>query len=39
MAVQALAGNDTVKSELNEAYEGLNAVFRREWGESAPIAT
>jgi hypothetical protein len=33
----ALAG-DMVKSGVKDAYEGLKAVIRRKWGESAPIS-
>ena len=38
MAVQALSENDTVKSLVKDAYDGLKAVIRRKWGDSAPIS-
>src|ERR1700750_1202904 len=36
-ALPALAG-DTVKAAVKDAYNGLKAVIRRKWGESAPIS-
>jgi len=29
---------DVAKSGIKDAYEGLKAVIRRKWGESAPIS-
>ena len=30
--------SETVKSAVKDAYDGLKAVIRRKWGETAPIA-
>jgi hypothetical protein len=37
-AVQALASSDEVKAGVKDAYEGLKAVIRRKWGDTAPIS-
>ena len=36
-AILAALSSDLVKTGLSDAYEGLKAVIRRKWGESAPI--
>jgi len=36
-ALPALA-SDMVKSSVKDAYEGLKAVIRRKWGDTAPIS-
>jgi hypothetical protein len=36
-ALPALA-SDMVKAGVKDAYEGLKAVIRRKWGETAPIS-
>jgi hypothetical protein len=36
-AILAALSSDVVKSGLNDAYQGLKAVIRRKWGDSAPI--
>lgn len=36
-ALPALA-SDVVKSSVKDAYEGLKAVIRRKWGDTAPIS-
>ena len=33
-----MAGSEVVKAGVKDAYEGLKAVIRRKWGESAPIS-
>jgi prophage DNA circulation protein len=38
MAVLPALAADTVKSTVKDAYDGLKAVIRRRWGETAPIA-
>lgn len=36
-AIVAVLSSGVVKSGINDAYEGLKAVIRRKWGDSAPI--
>jgi hypothetical protein len=38
LAVLPALAADTVKSGLKDAYEGLKAVIRRKWGDTAPIS-
>jgi hypothetical protein len=38
LAVLPALASDMVKSGVKDAYEGLKAVIRRKWGESAPIS-
>ena len=38
LAVLPALASDVVKSGVKDAYEGLKAVIRRKWGESAPIS-
>jgi hypothetical protein len=38
MAVLPALVADTVKSTVKDAYDGLKAVIRQRWGETAPIA-
>src|SRR5205085_5853440 len=38
MAVLPALASDAVKTGVKDAYDGLKAVIRRKWGESAPIA-
>ena len=38
LAVLPALASDMVKSGVKDAYDGLKAVIRRKWGESAPIA-
>lgn len=38
MAVLPALAGDTVKAAVKDAYDGLKAVIRRKWGESAPIS-
>ena len=36
-AILAALNSDLLKTGLSDAYQGLKAVIRRKWGESAPI--
>jgi len=36
-AILAALSSDVVKSGISDAYEGLKAIIRRKWGDSAPI--
>ena len=38
LAVLPAVAADMVKSGVKDAYEGLKAVIRRKWGETAPIS-
>jgi disulfide oxidoreductase YuzD len=38
IAVLPALASDTVKAGVKDAYEGLKAVIRRKWGETAPIS-
>src|SRR5262249_42117366 len=38
MAVLPALASDVVKAGVKDAYDGLKAVIRRKWGETAPIA-
>jgi hypothetical protein len=38
MAVLPDLAADTLKDAVKSAYEGLKAVIRRKWGETAPIS-
>src|SRR5712691_10518683 len=38
LAVLPALATDMVKSGVKDAYEGLKAVIRRKWGNSAPIS-
>jgi len=38
LAVLPALASETVKSAVKDAYDGLKAVIRRKWGETAPIA-
>ena len=38
MAVLPALAADVVQSGVRDAYEGLKAVIRRKWGETAPIS-
>ena len=38
LAVVPAFAADTVKSGVKDAYEGLKAVIRRKWGDSAPLS-
>ena len=38
MAVLPGLASDTLKDAVKSAYEGLKAVIRRKWGETAPIS-
>ena len=38
LAVLPALTSDVVKAGVKDAYEGLKAVIRRKWGESAPIS-
>jgi hypothetical protein len=38
LAVLPSLASDLVKSGVKDAYEGLKAVIRRKWGETAPIS-
>ena len=38
LAVLPALATDVVKSGVKDAYEGLKAVIRRKWGETAPIS-
>ena len=38
MAVLPALASDVVKVGVKDAYEGLKAVIRRKWGDSAPIS-
>jgi hypothetical protein len=33
-----MIGSEVMKSGVKDAYEGLKAVIRRKWGETAPIS-
>jgi hypothetical protein len=37
IAVLPALASDMVKSSVKDAYEGLKAVIRRKWGDTAPI--
>ena len=39
LAVLRTIGSEMAKSGVKDAYEGLKAVTRRKWGETAPIST
>lgn len=38
MAVLPALASDVVKSGVKDAYDGLKAVIRRKWGDTAPIS-
>jgi disulfide oxidoreductase YuzD len=38
LAVLPALASDVVKSGVKDAYEGLKAVIRRKWGDTAPIS-
>jgi hypothetical protein len=38
LAVLRTIGSEVVKSGVKDAYEGLKAVIRRKWGDTAPIS-
>jgi hypothetical protein len=38
VAVLPALASDMVKSGVKDAYDGLKAVIRRKWGETAPIS-
>jgi hypothetical protein len=38
LAVLPALASDVVKSGVKDAYEGLKAVIRRNWGDAAPIS-
>jgi hypothetical protein len=38
LAVLPALATDTVKAGVKDAYEGLKAVIRRKWGDTAPIS-
>jgi len=38
LAVLPALASDTLKSAVKDAYDGLKAVIRRKWGETAPIS-
>ena len=38
LAVLPSLASDVVKSSVKDAYEGLKAVIRRKWGDTAPIS-
>jgi hypothetical protein len=38
LAVLPALASDMVKSGVKDAYEGLKAVIRRKWGDTAPIS-
>src|SRR5215475_5576142 len=38
MAVLPALASDVVKEGVKDAYDGLKAVIKRKWGESAPIS-
>jgi hypothetical protein len=38
MAVLPDLASDTLKDAVKSAYEGLKAVIRRKWGDTAPIS-
>jgi hypothetical protein len=38
LAVLGVIGSEVVKSGVTDAYEGLKAVIRRKWGDTAPIS-
>ena len=38
LAVLPALASDVVKAGVKDAYEGLKAVIRRKWGETAPIS-
>lgn len=38
LAVLPTLASDLVKSGVKDAYEGLKAVIRRKWGNTAPIS-
>jgi hypothetical protein len=38
LAVSQVIGTEMVKSGVKDAYEGLKAVIRRKWGDTAPIS-
>jgi hypothetical protein len=38
LAVIPALATDVAKSSVNDAYEGLKAVIRRKWGDTAPVA-
>jgi hypothetical protein len=38
LAVLPALASDTLQSAVKDAYDGLKAVIRRKWGESAPIS-
>jgi hypothetical protein len=38
LAVLPALATDMVKSGIKDAYEGLKAVIRRKWGDTAPIS-
>jgi hypothetical protein len=38
LAALGVMGSEVIKSGVKDAYQGLKAVIRRKWGESAPIS-
>jgi hypothetical protein len=38
LAVLPALASDVVKAGVKDAYDGLKAVIRRKWGETAPIS-
>ena len=38
LAALGVIGSEVVKSGVKDAYEGLKAVIRRKWGDTAPIS-
>jgi hypothetical protein len=38
LAAMGVMGSEVVKSGVKDAHEGLKAVIRRKWGETAPIS-
>ena len=38
MAVLPALASDVVKAGVKDAYDGLKAVIRRKWGDTAPIS-
>ena len=38
LAVLPALASDVVKSGVKDAYDGLKAVIRRKWGDTAPIS-
>ena len=38
LAVLQVIGSEVIKSSVKDAYDGLKAVIRGKWGETAPIS-